>query len=291
MTNLGKILVFVNLVLSLLVGALIISTYINRTDWHTAYNKLENEMKIATQNARTADSDKADADKKVADLAAQMSREADVHAKALDSVQAQLAQAKGQVVEEQARASQANANLEVAKQELTASQKEKDYLRDRVAQLDQTIQQQRLHVQESDNARVAAELDRQRVQGQNERLLAKLEEQSKELQTSKQGGVSGATGATTTSMAKRRAPAEDVEGIVKKTDAESGYVTLSIGSDAGLSKGDTLEVYRLQPQPSYLGLVEILAVRADQSVAKPVTRMNGVIQVGDRVSSRVAPKR
>ena len=44
-------------------------------------------------------------------------------------------------------------------------------------------------------------------------------------------------------------------------------------------------------EPSYLGLVEILAVRADQSVAKPVTRMNGVIQVGDRVSSRVAPKR
>jgi hypothetical protein len=291
MTTLGKILVFVNLVLSLLVGALIISTYVNRTDWHRAYNQLENEMKIATQNARTAESDKADTDKKVADLTAQMSRDADAHAKALDSVQAQLSQAKGQVVEEQARASQANANLEVVKQELTASQKEKDYLRDRVAQLDQTIQQQRLHVQESDNARVAAELDRQRVQGQNERLLAKLEEQTKELQASKQGGVSGTTGATTTSMTRRRTPAEDVEGIVKKTDAESGYVTLSIGSDAGLSKGDTLEVYRLQPQPSYLGLVEILAVRADQSVAKPVTRMNGVIQVGDRVSSRVAPKR
>jgi len=88
MTNLGKILVFVNLVLSLLVGALIISTYVNRTDWHTAYNKLENEMKIATQNARTAESDKADADKKVADLTAQMSREAGAHAKAVHSVQA-----------------------------------------------------------------------------------------------------------------------------------------------------------------------------------------------------------
>src|SRR5262249_21942341 len=39
-------------------------------------------------------------------------------------------------------------------------------------------------------------------------------------------------------------PAEAVEGLVKEVDA-SGLVRLSIGADAGLAKGNTLEVYRL----------------------------------------------
>ena len=41
--------------------------------------------------------------------------------------------------------------------------------------------------------------------------------------------------------------------MVKATDSQSGYITVSIGSDAGLSKGDTLEVYRLKPEAAYLG--------------------------------------
>ena len=86
-------------------------------------------------------------------------------------------------------------------------------------------------------------------------------------------------------------PSTWLEGVVKATDAQTGYITISIGSDSGLSKGDTLEVYRLRPDPAYLGIVEVIAVRADQAVAKPASRVRSVIQVGDRVSSNVVTKR
>lgn len=288
MTTLGKILVFVNLVLSLLVGSLIVSTYVARTDWRRAYNELDSQTKIAVQNARAADADKAQAEQQVAQLATKLNDAGAELAKAKDAAAAEVARAKGQVSEIQSTLNQANANLEIVKQELVASQKEKDYLRDRVAQLDQTIQQQKLHVQDSDNRRVEAEINLQKVQGQNERLLAQNETLTKELQAAKQSGQSPTR---LTSATKRRPPAEDVEGVVKSTDADSGYIKISIGSDAGLNKGNTLEVYRLKPEAAYLGMVEIVAVRPDEAVARPSSRMNGVIQVGDRVSSSVAPKR
>src|SRR5262249_10327003 len=51
-------------------------------------------------------------------------------------------------------------------------------------------------------------------------------------------------------------PAENVEGMVTKVDAQTGLVTVSVGSDDGVQKGNTLEVYRLNPA-KYLGTVRI----------------------------------
>jgi hypothetical protein len=83
-------------------------------------------------------------------------------------------------------------------------------------------------------------------------------------------------------------PASEAEGEVKQVDSATGYVTISIGSDAGIDKGNTLEVYRLKPKPIYLGTIEVIAVKPNECVAKPVERLlRGTIQVGDRASSRI----
>jgi hypothetical protein len=81
-------------------------------------------------------------------------------------------------------------------------------------------------------------------------------------------------------------PSEDVEGVVKAVDAKSGLVTISIGSDAGLTKGHTLEVFRLNPA-KYLGTVRIIEVTPQQAVAQPGSRMSAPVQAGDKVSSRL----
>jgi hypothetical protein len=96
----------------------------------------------------------------------------------------------------------------------------------------------------------------------------------------------------TTTAAKTDAPnppAESVEGLVSATD-NSGLVTLSVGSDAGLHEGHTLEVYRIAAIPSqsqYLGMVRIRKVEPNKAVAEPVGRMSAPLQRGDHVSSRV----
>jgi hypothetical protein len=88
--------------------------------------------------------------------------------------------------------------------------------------------------------------------------------------------------------AKNRPP-DDVEGLVKQVDGKSGLITITVGSDAGLARGHTLEVYRLKPMAKYLGTIEIVDVTRTQAVAKTRGRMLGPIQVGDQVASRIKP--
>jgi hypothetical protein len=86
-------------------------------------------------------------------------------------------------------------------------------------------------------------------------------------------------------------PPENVEGVVKRVDA-SGLFTISIGSDAGLAKGHTLELYRLgspASQSKYLGRVRVLETTATQAVCQPVSRLTTPPQPGDKVASRIGP--
>jgi hypothetical protein len=94
-------------------------------------------------------------------------------------------------------------------------------------------------------------------------------------------------GEATTGETAKNPPPDSVEGVIKATDPQSGYVTVSVGSDAGLRKGHTLEVYRLKPESKYLGTIRILEVKPTEAVGKPVSRTLGPIQVGDRVAARL----
>jgi hypothetical protein len=88
----------------------------------------------------------------------------------------------------------------------------------------------------------------------------------------------------------RNPPPENVQGVIKQVDS-SGLMTISIGSDAGLSKGHTLEVFRFTgsgpSQSKYLGTIRILEVKAKEAVAKPVGRMASPPYVNDQVASLI----
>ncbi len=92
-------------------------------------------------------------------------------------------------------------------------------------------------------------------------------------------------------IGKKNPPHENVEGQVKKIDSSSNLMTLTIGSDAGLVKGHTLELFRLNPaSPSesrYLGTIRILETEAREALAQPVGRLTDKPKVGDRVASRL----
>jgi hypothetical protein len=95
-------------------------------------------------------------------------------------------------------------------------------------------------------------------------------------------GEPGATSA-------KNPPADNVEGLIKEVDPKSGLVTITLGSDAGLAKGHTLEVFRLSPAPKYLGTIRILEVTVSQAVGQPTDR-SATMQVGDRVASQLLKK-
>jgi hypothetical protein len=83
------------------------------------------------------------------------------------------------------------------------------------------------------------------------------------------------------------AKAAGIEGKIKSIDASAGLVTITIGSDAGVFEGQILDVYRLKPEPRYLGKIKVVAVRRDQAVARPDAssgRVSVEVQVGDQVT-------
>jgi hypothetical protein len=133
---------------------------------------------------------------------------------------------------------------------------------------------------------VASEIQLKSALDRAGRLETQLQESVKEVVRLRSGGGNG----TVARAGAKNPPPENVEGLIKNTDPSSGLVTLTIGSDAGLSKGHTLEVYRLSaiPQQSkYLGTIRILEVTATQAVGQPTGRMSAPPQAGDRVASHI----
>lgn len=94
---------------------------------------------------------------------------------------------------------------------------------------------------------------------------------------------------------KMKLPPPPVEGLVvevKKNRANRvDYVQLSIGSDDGLIVSHELDVVRLNAEDNtshYLGTVEVVDVQPDSAVARVILpAKNGIIQKGDTVTSKL----
>jgi len=287
MTILGKILVIVNLVFSLVTGALIVTVFATRTNWKDAYDVLKKRFDVAEANARTYQSEidtiraNAGTEVKVArnQTAAAEASEKQAAARADDL----LTQSK----QLQDRLKLASANIESATEELNRRKGEIDKLKEITADKEKKMSDLEELNKEYRDKMIEAQLHAEQEHERNVDLLNENVRLNKELEkrATTAGAVAGAAGSA------RRPPQDDVQGQVLDTD-RTGLVTVSIGSDQGLVRGNTLEVYRMQPKPEYVGMITILDTRFKESVARPVQPLRaGPIQKGDIVASRVISAR
>jgi hypothetical protein len=90
-------------------------------------------------------------------------------------------------------------------------------------------------------------------------------------------------------------PSNYVKGRIDKINSQDGtLVEISVGSDQGLKEGHTLQVYRLSPEPRWLGMIRIRDAREHASVGKLVPGVSGNrggLQVGDIVASSIMQAR
>ena len=88
---------------------------------------------------------------------------------------------------------------------------------------------------------------------------------------------------------RKDAPPPTVEGLVLNTrkTRSSELVEISIGSDDGLKNGDELFVYRTSDS-KYLGKIELVLVTPDRAVGAVTEKAkNGTIQRGDDVATKL----
>lgn len=286
MTSVGKFLVFLNLIFSVVVGAFLAFAYAARTHWVDEFKKLQAQNTVLAADARTFQTELQKAQQDAATQIAKKDSE-------LKNAQQDLEAANRLIT--QLRKDYANLNTKSQHESALSSvyTGEVDKRQQDVSMLRATLQKERdvnntmakQNAELRDQATVA-QIERRTVQERNDRLEKSLQQAYKDMAKMRANGGAAATARA----GGKNPPPENVEGLVKTTDA-SGLMTLTIGSDAGLTKGHTLELFRLNPstpsQSKYLGTVRIVEAEAHQAVAQPVGRLSAPPQRGDRVASRI----
>jgi len=295
MTAVGKTLVFVNLVFSLLVGALVVMVYVARTNWADGFTKLKDRYDIAnaerTQSAAEvvkvsgerdqAVKEKNDTialrDQEIAQLKGNAAQLTKANEDLKKQVQTGLTNVEGSNTLAGGKATQA-ATLDA---ELKKSQ-------DANLELTKIVNVER-------EKRVAADIERNSAMRRAQELENQVQDLAKQLTLARETGTvtprgtgPGTTPARLTSLTPDvNPPPEDVRGQVKIVDKE--HVVLSVGSDNGLLKGHTLEVFRLGDAPKYLGRIKILSVTANEAVGQLLGRPTQPLRVGDLAQARILP--
>ena len=287
MTALGKILVFLNLVFSLLAGILIIQVYATRTSWKSAYDKLNNYYTVSEANnkALRADMDSLRAAKDDQIKAVEKARdEKEAETKRLQgevkTVQDELNKEKAQHLAQRTNANTSNEELQRRQQE-TAS------LTGQLNKVNAALAEEQKKGKQLQDEKMQAVINFNSEHERNVRLLEQFKQlnQKAELMEKKLASM----GASAKDVAvNRNPPPEDVEGVVLETDVKTGLVTVSIGTDSGVNVGNTLEVFRIKPDPKYLGTIRILDAQAKQAVGRLTAAPRyGPIEKGDIVATKI----
>lgn len=306
MTVVGKILVFFNLVFSLVVGAFAVMDYTARTHWADGYAKLDKQFQAsqASANAYEAEANKLAKEKKTlnaklvdagknelefkgpedADRAAlQAIKLLEERRKQIDDLKTLLETQKKQTVAAKKEASETKTALTRLKADNELRQSDTEKMR---VLLKKQIEDNVTLVKDKNDLRdaaVSANITVKSLTDKNNQMQDRLTELEDQLRTARaSAGTARAGGAA------RRGPApppENVEGLIKKADGS--LVTISLGSDAGLAKGQTMEVFRLSPTPKYIGKIRLIEVTPKLAVGQASGKMSTRMQIGDRVASRI----
>lgn len=286
MTIVGKILVFIVLVASLLVGGLVMMVHLTNTNWEIAYKQSQSQLQAVTadrqQTLAEVESIKADYEKKL--LAKDKEKETLVAEK--KNAEDERDQLKNRVATlNDGERKKAIDNKPV----ISASEIRSTQIENLEAQVRQVHQDLELQIAKTNSER--REKLQALVQARSfQRRAEALEEEVKFMAKEALKGRAGVTGAVVSrKRGEDNPPTDNIEGRVLAVDPEDNLVRLSIGSDAGLAEGHTLKVFRLDNIPEksrFLGTIELLKVNPNEAVGKPLKPMPAM-QPGDRVASRL----
>lgn len=284
MTFVGKILVIVNMVFSILFLAFSATVFLTEKNWKdetvakqkTINEKQEQIRKLTTER----DQFKNDLE------AAQKDRQATVA-----QLESQIKQMQSEVDLRQDEITKQRTSVETALESTRASQQEAQAYKNERDQALEQLRQAQLQSNEfkeqqlelRDEIRIL-ERELEVAKGNNKRLREDVVILTNVIQ---QNGLDADP-----RHIKQLAITPTVEGQITRTGDRNQRFQISIGSDDGLVVGHELYVYRLQPKPEYLGKVRVSAVDNDQAVVSVIgsTPQGKKIEEGDIVSTKIGPR-
>ena len=269
MTAFGKILVFMNLLFSVITGALIVFVFTARANWKTAYDDAKVKAEAASA-AYVAERTAHENDLKQKDAGSEgLKAEVASLKNTASAYQAEADQARRQAATQanlvnDAKTAEAKVQAELA--QITAERQglvaEKNDLRLRIVNVQKELDEQRKQA-------IQFGLQSQTLLQKNTNLLRQLEDLTVKVRQLEQSGVAG-TGGASDGRSVLDPPAKSappgVRGKVTVVGREgTSLAQVNVGSDSGLAPGNVLTVFR---GTVYVGELTLTNTEAKAAVGK-----------------------
>lgn len=289
MSFVGKMLIVLQVVLSVVFMAFAGAVYTTQTNWKTQAKSFEAQV----TSLQTDLNDAATASQRQIDA---LTQERDGSIQRAEAAEGRGAQLVAQLANEQQKNNRLELELK-AQTGLASSKSVEASFRDEEAQR-QRVAYETLRTQLNDLAAelrntqdelFAANLERQSIAGRYDSLLAENGDLKKILRLND-------LPSDPKSYAGVDEPPPPVEGLVVATKKDQTnrieFVEVSIGSDDGLLKNHELDVFRAAVSGSgktqYLGKIRIVYITPDRAVGHVIeTAKNGIIERGDNVTTKL----
>lgn len=288
MNTVGKILVILNFLFAVIVGVFLVMHVALSTQWKDAYVALKREadvMKSAgNTNAKATQSVLGDYRN------AQLENE-----KLKQKMKDTETQMQGMEDSYKIKIEELNHKVKDGDISLQEALKAKQRLTDEIAQLNQTIKDRETFIVrlEADVKTInlqARNFEAQAKIGQirNENLLEQLQESTRKLARI-EAGVNPDL-APVRNPNEPNPPTVQVNGVIELVDGKDGLVQISLGTDHGVNKNHTLDVYRVRPEAKYLGMIRIVEAYHHKSVGRLVASGNPALRPQLRTDDLVTSK-
>jgi hypothetical protein len=295
MTVIGKILTFLVFFLSVVFLGFAIS--INKLNKDTKTGK---SWRTVAENLRqttipSMEQDLAQKDLDITALRAQLKSAQDELSTTKANSEKQLKQESDMRATAEAEAQQAKTlfqNVQVAvkamEDELKRRREEVVANQSIIKQKDISIADYQARLTVSENEKVQRAVGEATFMKRAQALEKQVTDLTKELENQRTANIEKLPVGPARSLVRQNPP-DDVKGIVKSVTGD-GLVSISIGSDAGLLRGHTLEVFRLDPKAEYFGAIQIVEVSPHEAVGKLLSpKFAKRVQPNDLVASRILP--
>ncbi len=292
MTIMGKILVILNLVVAFLVGGFLIFDFATRTNWKQAADRSTEDMSALTA-ARYADQER------VKGLKAELDQLKTAHVKLEKDYNDSKIKFDKELNAQKDLTTAQERIAEKAKAVATAALGESTRLRQETALHQKAVEDRDEAIRALDEKNktllgraVAAENNVNTLLVRTRYMAEQLEQLSKKLVLAETRGSGGTT--TVRKPSDKNPPTVDVRGRITNVLRERGLVEVSLGSDDGVNRDHTLEVYRLKPKPEYLGTIKIVDADHHKAVGMIMRPDGGIrrseIKANDEVASRIVSR-
>ncbi|WP_437192796.1 hypothetical protein [Planctomicrobium sp. SH527] len=287
MSYVGKILVVVQVALSLLFMTFAGAVFTVHQNWQVKYKQSQEQLKKSQGEVSIAREELTNARRDFESKFAEESQRANGFSAKNTTLTAQVTEMKTQVDQLQQQRATQTGLAEAKATEAKFRQEESDK---------QRVENRKLQTKLDESAAEIRDLrDKLFTQEESYRQLNKTYENGLAQLAFLKRVVSNAGLETDPEVvAKSMAPPPPVDGIVKSLRKNRAnrvqFVELSIGSDDGLVKGNELDVVRItdKDKSEWLGRVRLVELGANWAVGEVITASkNGIIQEGDNVTSKL----